>query len=125
MNETNTEICKISDDFAGIKYNVNDILNKTIAITNYKREISVKHSGTSYYKIQFITIGPDGSKHLGFLTCGAQQVVKVLDQNPPIPLYRTFVQVGRSVYFKENMASTEETIDKLTQNLNIDFTKLQ
>lgn len=115
---------KIFDEFAGIKYKTEDLLNRTIAITNYKKESSTKHTDTSYYKIQFVMKGPNDDRVLGFLTCGAHQVVQVLDQNPEVPLYRTFVQRGRTIYFKENMATSEETLDKLQKSLNIDFDKL-
>lgn len=116
---------KISDDFAGTKYKIADILNKKIVITNYQREASTKHQGTNYYKIQFIHIGPDGAKHLCFMTCGAAQIVQVLDQSPKTPLYKTIIQEGRSFYFKENMASNDETIDKLSKELEIDFDLLK
>ena len=107
-----------------MKYKVSDLLDKTIAITNYEKERSTKHAGTYYYKLQFVFRDAMGETRLGFTTCGAKQVVQVLDGNPAVPLYRTFTQRGRSICFKENIASLEETIDRLRETLNLDYSKL-
>lgn len=107
--------------FAGTKYNILDIIDKPIVITDYQKESSTRHIGNFYYKIQFIMKDVSGAKKLGFLTCGSSQITEVLDSNPKLPLYKTFVQVGRGLYFKENISTDEEVIEALVEKLNIEI----
>lgn len=115
---------KIGDEFAGKKCNLRDFDGRTIIITNYLKCNSIKHPGSYYYKLQFIA--KEGDKlSLYFTTCGAKQIVKILDMNPSIPIYKTIIYINRSLFFKENMASDEEVIKDIINTQQIDINKLK
>lgn len=114
---------KIGDDFAGNKYHIKDLINTKIVIIKYGKTDSIKHPGDIYYKIQFAK-KDDGKLTLGFMTTGSKQIVKVLNQNPEIPLYRTIISRHRGYFFKEDMASDEEVLEDVKVKYNIDESKL-
>lgn len=115
---------KVSDDFAGKKCNLRDFNERSIVITNCLKCESINHPGSYYYKIQFMANEYD-KLHLYFTTCGAKQIVQVLDLYQQFPIYKTVLYRNRSIFFKENMASEEETIKDIINKQQIDINKLK